>query len=55
MENSYLGPKFSETEIKKQLDQSGAIYSVHSHENISDIVANDLTNSNAVGWFCGRA
>ena len=55
MENSYLGPKFSETEIKKQLDLSGAKYSVHSYDEISDIVASDLANSNAVGWFCGRA
>lgn len=55
MENSYLGPKFSETEIKKQLDLSEAKYSVHSYDEISDIVASDLADSNAVGWFCGRA
>ena len=55
MENSYLGPKFSEIEIKKQLDRSGAKYSLKSYENILDLVAIDLANSNAVGWFCGRA
>jgi carbamoyltransferase len=55
MENSYLGPKFSESEIKKQLDLSGAKYSVHSYDEISDIVASDLADSNAIGWFCGRA
>ena len=45
----------SESEIKKQLDLSGAKYSVHSYDEISDIVASDLADSNAIGWFCGRA
>ena len=55
MANSYLGPKFTDEEIKKQLDECGANYSIYDNENILDLVADDLANSNAVGWFHGKA
>ena len=54
MRGSYLGPQFSEVEVREQLDQHGAVY-----EQIEDAVlfprlAKLLDSDNVVGWFQGR-
>jgi carbamoyltransferase len=55
MKNSYLGPEYSENEIKNQLVDLGANFSILSEDEISSTVSNDLSNSLAVGWFQGKA
>ena len=54
MEGSYLGPKFSDDEIEKSLISSGAKYERLTEENITKIVANELSNEKTIGWFQGR-
>ena len=54
MKGAYLGPKFSENQIEKQLIQlKGKYYKKNSNE-ISSIIAKELSNSKTVGWFQGR-
>ncbi len=54
MRGSYLGPRFSEDEVREQLDQHGAV-----HEQLEDAalfprLAEILDSDNVVGWFQGR-
>ncbi len=55
MKNSYLGPEYSEDEIKNQLTDLGANFSILSQNEISEIVSDDLNKSLSVGWFNGKA
>ncbi len=54
MKGSYLGPQFSEKHIEEQLNQLKAKYNKKSSDEITSIVANELSNSKTVGWFQGR-
>ena len=54
MKGSYLGPSYSSEEIKAQLDQIDANYSLLSHENLINTVAKDLDKEKIIGWFQGR-
>ena len=54
MQGSYLGPEYSQKEIEKQLDESGANYEILSDEELIDKTATDLSKEEAVGWFQGR-
>jgi carbamoyltransferase len=54
MNGSYLGPKYSQKEIEKQLDMMGAKYEVVLDEDLIDKTVNDLLQEKAVGWFQGR-
>ncbi len=54
MKGAYLGPKFSEDQIEKQLDQLKGKYHKKNSNEISLIVAKELSNSKTVGWFQGR-
>jgi len=54
MKGSYLGPEFSDKDIKDELDICGAIYKKLSDESLIDEVATALTNEKAVGWMQGR-
>ena len=54
MQGSYLGPEYSNKEIENELVKSGAVYKILEDENLIDVVANDLSNGSAVGWFQGR-
>ena len=50
--NVYLGPKFSNEEIKKVLDLCKLKYTYH--ENIEEVTAKKIADNNIVGWFQGR-
>ncbi len=54
MNGSYLGPKFSDNEIEEQLKNVGAKYEKKSYEEMINIVANEVNNNKAIGWFQGR-
>ena len=54
MKGSYLGPKFSENEIKDELNNLSAKYKKLSTKEVISIVAKKLSNNKTVGWFQGR-
>ena len=54
MQGSYLGPKFENIEIKKELDNLGAEYTEKTDQEIIKIISNELSNEKIVGWFQGR-
>ena len=51
---SYLGPEFSEEEIKAFLDAEGAPYRRLEPGDVAGEVAKILADGNVVGWFQGR-
>jgi carbamoyltransferase len=52
---SYLGPKYSNEEIKKFLDSSGAKYKFYPDETeLTDEIAKHIEEGNVVGLFQGR-
>ena len=55
MNGSYLGPIFSNEEIKNQLDEMNCVYHLLSDDNLYDKVSNEIIDGKAVGWFQGRA
>lgn len=54
MRGSYLGPRFSPTEVEARLRAAGAKFRVLSDEELFKQVADGLANQQAVGWFQGR-
>tara|TARA_Y100001970_G_C14256833_1_gene876166 strand:+ start:1106 stop:3040 length:1935 start_codon:yes stop_codon:yes gene_type:complete len=50
--SAYLGPSFSDLDIKEVLDRHRLIYKKHS--NIAEVVAKKLSEGQTVGWFQGR-
>ncbi len=54
MNGSYLGPNFSDEEIEEQLRNAGAEYEKKNYGEMIEIVANELNNDKAIGWFQGR-
>ncbi len=54
MNGAYLGPKFNEKIIEKKLKKLNGNYNKKSSNEISSIVAKELSNSKTVGWFQGR-
>ena len=54
MSGSYLGPEFSESVIKLELDRCGAVYKKLSTKDLIDRVSEALTLGKAVGWMQGR-
>ena len=54
MQGSYLGPEFSNDEIKKTLENIGAVFETINEDELISITAKDLANGLAVGWFQGR-
>ena len=54
MQGSYLGPSFNDEEIKKELDNLGAVYEKYTEEEMLKIIAKELSNEKIVGWFQGR-
>ena len=54
MQGSYLGPEYSEEELKIELDKVGAKYQKFETHELLDKVATDLSNEEAIGWFQGR-
>ena len=54
MRGGYLGPAFSDTDIRSYLDSVGAQYRQLSDEGLYSQVAQMLTQDKVVGWFQGR-
>ena len=54
MKGSYLGNKFSDEEIKIELDNIGAVYNKLDNQNILENTSASLSEGKAVGWFQGR-
>ena len=54
MNGSYLGPKFSDTQVKDELECIGANFKEYSHEEIIDKTAHFLDEGKAIGWMQGR-
>ena len=54
MKGSYLGPGFTDREIKNTLGKYKVVYNQYSDENLFDKTAGAITEGNVVGWFQGR-
>lgn len=54
MQGAYLGPEYSESEIKTYLDSVGANYQQLDNDQIFPEVAGHLENEKVIGWFAGR-
>ena len=54
MKGSYLGPKFDNNFIEKQLKSMRAEYKKLDREKIISLTAKELANEKIVGWFQGR-
>ena len=54
MNGSYLGPEYTNIEIKNSLDQIGAVFDEVNDEDLIKKTAEDLSKGLAVGWFQGR-
>ena len=54
MKGSYLGPKFENSIIEKELLSIGANFQKKSEDDLLNILANELSKEKTVGWFQGR-
>ncbi len=54
MKGAYLGPKFSEKDIENKLNKLKGKFNKKTSDEISLIVAKELSNNKTVGWFQGR-
>tara|TARA_Y100000588_G_scaffold181253_1_gene195036 strand:+ start:665 stop:2503 length:1839 start_codon:yes stop_codon:yes gene_type:complete len=54
MSGSYLGPWFSNHEIKSYLDSAGAKYKELDDDKLMPKLAKYLAEGNVIGWFQGR-
>jgi len=54
MRGSFLGPSFTDAEIRSFLDAAGARYEILNEGELLDRVARLLADGNIIGWFYGR-
>jgi carbamoyltransferase len=54
MAGSFLGPRFTSSEIKSYLDSVGAVYEILDDDRLMASVAEILAEEKVVGWFQGR-
>lgn len=55
MQGSLLGPKFSNDEVRAELDQIGAAYEfIEDESRLLEAVAAEVANEKVIGWFAGR-
>jgi len=54
MQGAYLGPSYSDAEIRASLDALGASYEELPYEEVIERSAQCLATENVVGWFQGR-
>ena len=54
MKGSYLGPKFDNDQIEKELIALKANYKKHNKDETISLTAKELANEKTVGWFQGR-
>ena len=53
-ENIYVGPSFSNDEIKSFLEENDIDYEYHEREKLLEITANLISEQNIVGWYQGK-
>lgn len=53
MRGALLGPEYDKAQIRRQLDELGAVYQDHGR-HIAAVTAGHLANGKVVGWFQGR-
>ncbi len=55
MKSAFLGPEYSDEEIKRTLDKYGAKYeTIADRDELIDFAAGEIANQKIVGWFQGR-
>jgi len=54
MQNAYLGPEFSEEQIKAELDRAGVKYRRYDRDGLLKATVDEICKGNVVGWFQGR-
>lgn len=55
MQGSLLGPKFTNDQIRTDLDQIGASYEfIEDEAKLLEVVAGEVANEKVIGWFAGR-
>jgi len=54
MNGSYLGPEYSEKEIKNALNKIGANFEIFEEDLLLNKTVSDLEKGKAIGWFQGR-
>ncbi len=54
MRGAYLGPKFDDDVIAKELETAGAKFSTHEKDEVINLTAQAVADGKAVGWFQGR-
>ena len=54
MENSYLGPEFSDSEIQEWLNKLSINYQKMERKDLLKITAEEISKGSVVGWFQGR-
>ncbi len=54
MNGAFLGPSYTNVQIKSELDKCGAIYLKLPDDDLLDKVVGLLKNDNAIGWMQGR-
>ena len=54
MQGSYLGPEYSDQQIKLELDSFGAVYESFDQEKIIEKTAKILSEGKSIGWFQGK-
>jgi len=54
MKGSYLGPKYTNSTIEKELLSLNASFKKYSEDELINILAEKLSNKKTVGWFQGR-
>ena len=54
MRGAFLGPHFSEEQIRGYLDSVGGVYELCDEDDLLDRAAEVISNGAVVGWFQGR-
>lgn len=55
MQGSLLGPRFSNEEVRAELDKLGAVYEfIEDEAKLLETVAGEVAKEKVVGWFAGR-
>ncbi len=54
MKGAYLGPRYSNDEIKRYLNKNGFNYSELSDEELPEKIADLISQEKVIGWFQGR-
>lgn len=54
MQGAYLGPEFSDEEIKKYLEQENIAFTELAADKVAETAADLIANEKVVGWFQGR-